>query len=122
MDPSTAAPAPRVALAAAHLLSPLLALAVMVVAVAVAFDFGCTYSNARPGQIEPAAVPSDILFYPHVRYGSDDVYLVDGRFYAPGADGWVIFTRDPLELDLLRRCLEPEKSSWVALEDALSSH
>ncbi len=51
-------------------------------------------------------VPSDIVFYPHVLFGGDDAYLVDGRWYRPAAEGWRVFTSEPLELDLLRRTLE----------------
>jgi hypothetical protein len=49
-------------------------------------------------------VPPDIAFYPHVYYGGD-AYLVEGKWFRPGADGWVMFTDEPLELELLRRSL-----------------
>jgi hypothetical protein len=51
-------------------------------------------------------VPTDIVFYPHVLFGGDDAYLVEGRWYRPAAEGWRVFTSEPLELDLLRRTLE----------------
>ena len=56
------------------------------------------------------AVPSDIVFYPHVLYGGDAAYLVDDKWYRPDADGWVVFTEEPLELELLRKALEPPRA------------
>jgi hypothetical protein len=56
------------------------------------------------------AVPRDVAFYPHVLYGGDDVYLVDGRWYRPGAEGWVVFTREPVELEMVRRAAEPPRA------------
>jgi hypothetical protein len=53
-------------------------------------------------------LPRDVLFYPHVLYGGDSAYLVEGRWYRPGASGWVVFTEEPLELEMLRHTLEPE--------------
>jgi hypothetical protein len=64
--------------------------------------------------VEPAAAPSDVLFYAHVLYGGDDAYLVDGKWYRPAASGWVVFTQEPIELELLRRTLEPPAPSWFA--------
>jgi hypothetical protein len=58
------------------------------------------------------SVPSDIVFYAHVLYGGEDAYLVDGKWYRPAADGWVVFTEEPLELELLRRTLEPPTPSF----------
>lgn len=52
------------------------------------------------------AVPSDVIFYPHVLYGGDAAYLVDGKWYRPGVNGWLVFTAEPLELELVRRALE----------------
>jgi len=57
-------------------------------------------------------LPRDVLFYPHVLYGGDSAYLVDGRWYRPGANGWVVFTDEPLELEMLRRSLEPDRVSF----------
>jgi hypothetical protein len=51
-------------------------------------------------------VPTDIVFYPHVLFGGDDAYLVEGRWYRPATEGWRVFTSEPLELDLLRRTLD----------------
>jgi hypothetical protein len=51
-------------------------------------------------------VPSDVFFYGHVLYGGDDAFLVEGRWYRPAADGWRVFTEEPLELELLRRALD----------------
>jgi hypothetical protein len=60
-----------------------------------------------------AAVPSDIVFYPHVLYGGDDAYLVEGRWYRPAAEGWRVFTEEPLELELLRKSLEEGPASLL---------
>jgi hypothetical protein len=60
-----------------------------------------------------AAVPSDIVFYPHVLYGGDDAYLVEGRWYRPASEGWRVFTEEPLELELLRKTLEEGKASFL---------
>ena len=49
-----------------------------------------------------------MLFYPHVIYGGDAAYLVEGRWYRPGADGWVVYTEEPLELEIVRHALETE--------------
>jgi hypothetical protein len=58
-------------------------------------------------------VPSDVMFYAHVLYGGDDAYLVEGKWYRPGANGWTVFTEEPLELALVRRTTEKgHASSW----------
>jgi hypothetical protein len=56
-------------------------------------------------------LPRDVLFYPHVFYGGDAAYLVDGRWYRPGENGWVVFTEEPVELEMLRHTLEPERAA-----------
>ncbi len=56
-------------------------------------------------------VPADMAFYPHVYYGADDAYLVEGRWFRPAADGWVVFTDEPLELELVRKSLVPKSAS-----------
>jgi hypothetical protein len=117
MHSSAVAFAARAASAATRVLAPLAPLAPVVVVVA-AIALACEYR--RPGgtpTAEAANPPSDVLFYAHVLYGGDDAYLVDGKWYKPGAAGWVVFTREPLELELLRRCLEPQPSSWFSLEE-----
>ena len=59
------------------------------------------------------SVPTDVVFYTHVLYGGDDAYLVDGQWYRPNATGWVVFTKEPLELALLRKSLDSgHRSSW----------
>ena len=58
-------------------------------------------------------LPRDVVFYPHVLYGGDAAYLVDGKWYRPGVDGWVVFTEEPLELETLRHTLEPEHPSLL---------
>ena len=71
---------------------------------------------ARHVRADPAtSVPSDIEFYGHVLYGGEDAYLVDGRWYRPGANGWVVFTEEPVELELLRKTLEPKQTSLFGL-------
>jgi hypothetical protein len=63
------------------------------------------------GATESASrVPSDVFFYGHVFFGGDDAYLVEGRWYRPAAEGWRVFTEEPLELELLRRTLDDESS------------
>lgn len=47
-------------------------------------------------------VPPNIWAYPHVAYGASYVYLVDGRWYYPTPDGWMIFRREPIELSRQR--------------------
>ncbi len=73
---------------------------------------GCGQSEApRHVRIEPATnLPSDVEFYGHVLYGGEAAYLVDGKWYRPGADGWVVFTEEPVELELLRKTLEPRRT------------
>jgi hypothetical protein len=74
---------------------------------------GCSREASSEVVAEPTpSVPSDVVFYTHVLYGGDDAYLVDGHWYRPAATGWVVFTKEPLELALVRRALEPPRSSW----------
>jgi hypothetical protein len=74
---------------------------------------GCSREPSSEVVAEPTpSVPSDVVFYTHVLYGGDDAYLVDGHWYRPAATGWVVFTQEPLELALVRRALEPARSSW----------
>ncbi len=57
--------------------------------------------------VEPTpSVPSDVVFYTHVLYGGDDAYLVDGQWFRPATTGWVVFTKEPLELSLIRQSVE----------------
>jgi hypothetical protein len=58
-------------------------------------------------------LPRDVLFYPHVLYGGDAAYLAEGKWYRPGVDGWVVFTEEPLELEVLRRALEPGTTAFL---------
>jgi hypothetical protein len=70
-----------------------------------------TGAQERRVRADPAgAVPNDIVFYPHVLYGGEAAYLVDDKWYRPDADGWVVFTEEPLELELLRKALEPRRA------------
>jgi hypothetical protein len=72
--------------------------------------YACDASGSRPlVHTERAAqVPRDVLFYAHVLYGGETAYLVEGRWYRPGVDGWVVFDEEPLELQMLRQALESE--------------
>jgi hypothetical protein len=80
-------------------------------------SLGCGKGEApRHVRADPAtSVPSDIEFYGHVLYGGEDAYLVDGRWYRPAATGWVVFTEEPIELELLRKTLEPKPASLFGL-------
>jgi hypothetical protein len=82
------------------------AAAILAIAIAAACEYG---QPPRPASVEPTVAPSDVVFYPHVLYGGDDAYLVDGRWYKPGVGGWMVFTEEPLELQMLRRVLEPPR-------------
>jgi hypothetical protein len=71
-----------------------------------------TGAQERRVRADPAgAVPNDIVFYPHVLYGGEPAYLVDDKWYRPDAEGWVVFTEEPLELELLRKALEPQHAA-----------
>lgn len=87
--------------------------AVFASAALVLAALGCGRGEApRHVRADPAtSVPSDIEFYGHVLYGGEDAYLVDGRWYRPAATGWVVFTEEPIELELLRKTLEPRETS-----------
>ena len=80
----------------------------ILVSLAIATLAACSRADApRLVRAEPVTgVPTDLTFYPHVYYGGDDAYLVEGRWYRPGADGWVVFAGEPLELQLVRLSLE----------------
>jgi hypothetical protein len=86
---------------------------------AVAFALlACGHEPSAEVVVEPtSSVPSDVVFYAHVLYGGDAAYLVDGRWFRPAATGWVVFTKEPLELALLRRSLEKDarSSSWFGM-------
>jgi hypothetical protein len=71
------------------------------------FAYGCSREPSSEVVAEPTpSVPSDVVFYTHVLYGGDAAYLVDGQWFRPAVTGWVVFTKEPLELRLLRRSLE----------------
>ena len=72
----------------------------------------CARGRERSADVvaEPTpSVPSDVVFYAHVLYGGDSAYLVDGRWFRPGATGWLVFTKEPLELALVRETIESER-------------
>jgi hypothetical protein len=77
-----------------------------------------SWSDARDVSTEPTpSVPTDVVFYPHVLYGGDDAYLVEGRWYRPQVNGWAVFTKEPLELAMIRRSLERKRgvARWFDL-------
>jgi hypothetical protein len=78
---------------------------------------GCSREPSSDVVVEPTpSVPTDVVFYTHVLYGGDDAYLVDGQWFRPAATGWVVFTKEPLELALLRKSLEPgHGASWFGI-------
>lgn len=45
-----------------------------------------------------SSVPVAIEAYPHVQYVDRYAYLIDGRWYYPTYDGWVVFLEEPREL------------------------
>jgi hypothetical protein len=48
--------------------------------------------------VRAQVVPSNIWAYPHVYYGGTYAYLVDGVWYYPTPNGWMVFRREPVEL------------------------
>jgi hypothetical protein len=72
---------------------------------------GCAKQSADVVTEPTPSVPSDVVFYTHVLYGGDDAYLVDGRWFRPAATGWVVFTKEPLELSLIRRSVEQSRAA-----------
>ena len=90
------------------------ALGVAALIAASAASLGCSREPSSEVVTEPTpSVPTDVVFYGHVLYGGDDAYLIDGRWYRPAATGWVVFTKEPLELALIRRTIEQgHSSSW----------
>jgi hypothetical protein len=51
----------------------------------------------------PVRVPNNIAAYPHVFYDNTWFYLVDGQWYAPSPQGWVMLRQEPQELGRYRR-------------------
>lgn len=47
-------------------------------------------------------VPPEIWAYPHVLFGGVYAYLVDGVWYYPTPQGWMVFRREPVELSRQR--------------------
>lgn len=48
--------------------------------------------------VRAAVVPANIWAYPHVHFGGSYAYLVDGVWYYPSPNGWMVFRREPVEL------------------------
>jgi len=79
---------------------------------------GCSREPSSDVVAEPTpSVPTDVVFYTHVLYGGDDAYLVDGQWFRPASTGWVVFTKEPLELRLIRQSTEPARATtwWPPL-------
>lgn len=75
---------------------------------------GCDRNASADVAIEPiAAVPRDVIFHVHVLYGGDDAYLVDGKWYCPGTGGWLVFTKEPLELEMIRHSFDESHASAI---------
>jgi hypothetical protein len=56
-----------------------------------------TYSTeATLGAV--ASVPPDIWVYPRIYYGGSWVYLVNGAWYTPTRQGWMVYRREPITL------------------------
>jgi len=51
--------------------------------------------------------PHNLSSYPHVWYDGRWIYLVDGAWYAPSTEGWIILRDEPTELGRYRRYYEP---------------
>lgn len=82
------------------------------IALALAAYACARHEPIRHARAERATdLPRDVLFYPHVIYGGDAAYLVEGRWYRPGTEGWVVFTEEPVELEMMRHSLEPRQAS-----------
>ena len=68
---------------------------------------GCTTGAYGEVAVEYPAVhaevvPSNIHYYPRTYYGGRTVYLVDGRWYYPHRNTWVVYRREPVELQRYR--------------------
>ena len=84
-----------------------LALAVWALALVPGAMSGCGRQPTADVGVEPAeAVPRDVIFHAHVLYGGDSAYLIDGKWYCPGTSSWLVFTKEPLELEMIRHALE----------------
>ncbi len=59
------------------------------------------------GGYSSVEAPYDIYAYPHVWYEDRWVYLVNGAWYAPSSQGWVILRDEPRELGRYRSYYEP---------------
>ena len=83
---------------------------------ALVFVSACERESSADVALEPTlAVPRDVLFHTHVLYGGDDAYLVDGKWYCPGSQGWLVFTKEPLELGMIRHSFDESHGSGVRL-------
>lgn len=52
--------------------------------------------------VEADVVPVEIYTYPHVIYAGSDAYLVNDRWYYRSRGRWVVFRREPRELEQYR--------------------
>jgi hypothetical protein len=108
----------RIGAGSASHLATRTALAAALLAAASAACLGCSREPSSDVVAEPTpSVPTDVVFYTHVLYGGDDAYLIDGQWFRPAATGWVVFTKEPLELALIRRTLEQgHRRSWFGVD------
>ena len=60
-------------------------------------------------EVEP---PHDVTNYPHVWYDGRWVYLVDGTWYAPTIQGWIVLRDEPRELGRYRTYYEPTRRRY----------
>lgn len=63
-----------------------------------------TWDTGAEVYVEP---PGDLSAYPHVWYDGRWVYLVQGAWYAPTTQGWIILRDEPRELGRYRTYYEP---------------
>ena len=77
-------------------------------AVAIAtLAMGCTTGAYGEVAVEypvmrAEVVPRDVYYYPRTYYEGRNVYLVDGRWYYPYRNHWVVYQREPVELQRYR--------------------
>lgn len=69
----------------------------LILAGVVTAPFGCV-AHAQDVFVEVEREPAHYDDGPHVRYHGDDVYFVDGRWYARRGHRWVYYREEPREL------------------------
>ena len=68
-----------------------------------------SWDVAAAAYVEP---PHDVTNYPHVWYDGRWVYLVDGTWYAPTIQGWIVLREEPRELGRYRTYYEPNRRRY----------